>query len=197
MENNQKVLHDFVNLKIASLAYRDESYIRAILAKLRRGVGKHPGNIPDIWDYTLEGLPEKFLSSSEYPTPWMWSVHISLTLFALHQQGKDLKMSLMSKSGGSLGSAVGILAKRRGAETENAVKRRFDAVITSNSAEELAHHLRGLIYLLKSVDLPLDYPRLAEDLYKFQFPERRDGVRLKWGQDYYYDKGKDDKNDQE
>ena len=48
-----------------------------------------------------------------------------------------------------------------------------------------AHHLRGLIQLLRAEEIPLDYVHLAENLYDFQNPDSRPGVRLEWGQDFY------------
>jgi CRISPR system Cascade subunit CasB len=83
-----------------------------------------------------------------------------------------------------------------GEASEDAIKRRFDTVITSDSPEELAYHLRGLIQLLRSKSIPLDYPKLAEDLFNFQSPALRDGIRLRWGQDYYFNKGKDEENNE-
>ena len=99
--------------------------------------------------------------------------------------------------GKSLGSAVWILTNKRGAKSEDAIKRRFDTVITSNSATELAYHLRGMIQLLKSESISLDYPRLAEDLFRFQSPVSRDSVRLQWGQDYFFTRGKEEESDEE
>jgi CRISPR system Cascade subunit CasB len=51
--------------------------------------------------------------------------------------------------------------------------------------EELAHYMRGVIQLLRGEDIELDYPKLAGDIYCFQFPELISGVRLRWGQDFY------------
>ena len=197
MEKNQKAVSGFVNGKINSIIGREESYIRAALAKLRRGIGKHPGKVPDIWDYTMDNLSVAFISHDDEPTPTQWATHISLTLFAFHQQGKDIKQDPMSKHGASLGSAVWKLVSESGAESQDAIKRRFDTVVTSNSIEELVHHLRGLISIMKSKSVPLDYPQLADDLLKFQSSEQRDMVRLRWGQDYYFTKGKDEGNDDE
>ena len=70
-------------------------------------------------------------------------------------------------------------------DDENRIKRRFDKVATADSMEEISHHLRGLIQLMKAEDIPLDYPGLAEDLFRFQNPELRDTIRLKWGREYY------------
>ena len=47
------------------------------------------------------------------------------------------------------------------------------------------NHLRGLIQLLRSKEIPLDYVDLAGDLYEFQMPGGAARVRLRWGQDFY------------
>ena len=186
MENPSKVLINFVGGKIGYLLNsRDDAYVRASLAKLRRGIGKKPGSLPGIWEFLFESLPEEFLSRTGEPTHAEWAAHMAITLFALHQQGKNPHENPMSISNEPLGSAVRLLRMKRGDSAEQAIKRRFDAVVTSDSPEELAHHLRGLIQLLRSEGIPLDYPRLAGDLFQFQKPELRDGVRLRWGQDYY------------
>jgi CRISPR system Cascade subunit CasB len=186
MGNSSKALANFVSSKIGYLLNsRDESSVRASLAKLRRGIGKKPGSLPDIWNLTLEGLPENFLSKTDEPTRAEWAAHMAMTLFALHQQGKNPRDNPMSTPNELLGSAVRLLISRRGESAEQAIKRRFDAVVTSSSATELAHHLRGLIQLLRSESIPLSYPQLAWDLFQFQEPELRDDVRLRWGRDYY------------
>ena len=193
-----EMLSSFVGNEIGRILPRDsnESYVRAYLAKLRRGVGKKPGSLPDIWEFTLKNLPEEFISRTGDPTRVEWAAHMAITLFALHQQGKSLPDNPMSVFGKPLGSAVHVLKMKSGEAAEQAIKRRFDAVVTSDSPEELAHHLRGLIQLLRSKDIPLDYPRLAVDLYRFQSPEYRDGVRLQWGRDYCKIR-KDEENDEQ
>ena len=198
MEEQQTTIREFINGKIQMLINRrDPSYTRATLAKLRRGVGKHPGSLPDVWDFTLDGMPQNFMSRNGETTPEQWAAYLTLTMFALHQQGKDINVNPMSVYGNSLGDAVRVLRMKRGEEATDAVKRRFDIVVTSNSAEELAYHIRSLISMLKSESIPLDYPRLADDILKFQSISKRDGVRLRWGQDYYMSTRKDDvKNDE-
>jgi CRISPR system Cascade subunit CasB len=178
------------------LKSENESFVRASLAKLRRGIGKPPGSLSNIWEFTLQSLPEEFMSTRDEPTYAQWASYTAITLFALHQQGKDPNSAPMSVSNWPLGSAVSKLAYARGEGSEDAIKKRFDAVVTADSVEELAHHLRGIIQLLKSEGIPLDYPDLAEDIYKFQFPDMRDGIRLKWGQDYFRIR-KGDKNDEQ
>ena len=185
MASQAKEASGFVKSKIDGLAgNKNESAVRATFAKLRRGIGKAPGSLPDLWDVTLSDLPEALLSLGEEPTYGEWAVHTALTLYALHQQGKDVKKQCMNKEGDSLGTAVRRLLEHD-KSNEDAVRRRFHAAAVSDSFERFSWQLRGLIQLLRDKDIPLDYPALTDDLYWFQFPDRRDGIRLKWGQDFY------------
>lgn len=197
MEIKPEALRAFVGGKINYLVHsRDESNVRASLAKLRRGVGKRPGSLPDIWELTLGGLPSDSLSEVDEPTMAEWASHMAMTLFALHQQGKDPRDNLMSVSGKPLGGAVRTLISTRGEASEGALKRRFDAAVTADSPAELAHHLRGLVQLMRSEGIPLDYPQLAVDLWEFQSLESRDRVRLRWGRKYFAIRKDEKNNDQ-
>ena len=183
MTNEAKQAATYVRRKIAWLSESsNESSTSAALAKLRRGIGKSPGAMPEIWEFTLDNLPEEILSRDGIPTKGEWAIYTALTLYALHQQGKDPGYEKMSRDGMTFGSAVRTLVKSD--DDESRVKRRFDAAATSSSVEEFSHHLRGLVQLLKSESIPLDYPQFAEELYWIQIPEARDRIRLKWGQDY-------------
>ncbi|HWQ76215.1 MAG TPA: type I-E CRISPR-associated protein Cse2/CasB, partial [Syntrophomonas sp.] len=169
----------------------ESPWSRAMLAKLRRGIGKQPGELPELFEILLGGMPEEMYGKGDKPSYAEWAIYTALTLFALHQQGKgkDRPMSVAGNpeenvAGNSLGAAVGYLV-RRDKEREPAIKRRFDAVATANEFTELAHHARGLIQLLRAEDIPLDYPRFAEDLYWYQFDDVRNRIRLRWGKDYY------------
>lgn len=166
---------------------------RAMLAKLRRGIGKHPGELPELFEVILGDMPDELYGKSDEPSYAVWAIYTALTLFAAHQQGKDRPMSVGANTetnarGNSLGAAVGFLVKQD-RKREIAFKRRFDAAITANEFTEFAHHARGLIQLLKAENITLDYPGFAEDLYWFQFDEIRNKVRLRWGQDYYHIRG--------
>lgn len=184
MHDEAKQIKAFIKYQIIRLSEsKNDAAVRGILAKLRRGIGKYPGSIPELWSITLDGLPENLSRKSDEPTFGEWAAHTALTLYALHQQGKDLKQNCMSKEGEFLGTSLRKLVIDE--SDEKRVKRRFDAAATSDSLEEFSHHLRGLIQLLKAEDIPLDYPELATELYRFQFSESRDSVRLKWGRDFY------------
>lgn len=159
-----------------------DNVLRAALAELRRGVGKKPGDIPQLWGYFLQDMPEEFFGNKE-PSKAEWAIYTALTLFALHQQGKDPKTDCMYKEGCSFGTAVNRLVHDE--DERERVARRFYAVATASSMEELSHHMRGIIQLLRGEGIPIDYPMLAADLYRYQFNSLVSNVRLKWGQDFY------------
>ena len=47
---------------------------RAELAKLRRGVGRAPGDLPELWGSFLRGMPESFQGRSA-PSAAEWAVY--------------------------------------------------------------------------------------------------------------------------
>ncbi|MGI6169958.1 MAG: type I-E CRISPR-associated protein Cse2/CasB [Christensenellales bacterium] len=169
----------------------EDPWSRATLAKLRRGIGKQPGELPELFEILFSNMPEELYGKGDKPSYAEWAIYTALTLFALHQQGKDHAMSFGEeidgkRTGNSLGAAVGTLVKQKqDKEREPAIKRRFDAMLTANEFTEFAHHARGLIQLLKAEDITLNYPRFAADLYWYQFEEFRNKIRLRWGEDYY------------
>ncbi len=157
---------------------------RAALANLRRGIGRSPGELPELWGSFLQEMPTEFFAQRGSPTAAEWAVYLALTLFALHQQSQDKPMCAQ---GAGIGQAVRRLAAgQREDPQESGAFKRFSALITSDSMEEVSHHLRGLIQLLRSEGLPLDYPQLAFDLFELQFPDSAPRVKLRWGQDYFY-----------
>lgn len=180
---------------------------KALLANLRRGIGRIPGDSPELWGMLLQDLPEEMQSKNGTPTREEWAVYIALTLFAMHQQGYDPETRCMSKEGESLGEAVRKLVPTGDDASMERIRRRFNALATSLDMQEAAYHLRGIIQLLRTAGIPLDYPALAADLYNYQFPEGAQRVRLLWGQSFYHvseqtenvqtaqDAGKEDSNE--
>ena len=183
-----QAIYGFVSRKIAQLD-KDEPGSRAACARLRRAIGKNPGTTPDIWDFTLQGAPLEWDSHDGKPSYAEWAVHTALTLYALHRQGKDRSMNADKIS---FGAAISKLVQND-QNREEAVRRRFNAVATAVDFTELAHHARGLVQLIKSEDVSMDYPQFAKDLFLFQLPGGADRVRLNWGRDFYRYGGQEDK----
>ena len=116
-----------------------ESSFRSTLAHLRQGIGRVPGDMPQLWGFFLSEMPEKWMGNSE-PSKAEWAIYLALTLFALHQQGQDPNTAWMSQPGASLGKAVARLIESP--EDEKRISRRFFALATASSMEELAQHIR-------------------------------------------------------
>lgn len=173
----------------------DPAMQKAALATLRRGVGHAPGELPQLWGEYLLDMPEEMYGINGQASREEWAIYIALTLFALHQQGHDPSVEPMYREGQSIGYAVGCLATN---EVElNRILRRLNAAATANTTAALAHYLRGLIQLLRSESIPLDYVSLAGDIFQFQNPDSVGRIRLAWGQDFYrsYYKNKKQEDD--
>lgn len=187
-------LHDLGELIQTRVTDLQQRYLRdhnasaaAQLAQLRQGVGRPPGSVPAIWDLTLADIPRQGRGDS--PSASESAAHVALTLYAVHQQSQRLGMH---KPGISLGAAVRdlVLARARANGTldpdrERAVRRRFDALLTSAGFDEAVQHLRGLVSQFRAEEVRLDYGRLAEDLERLGTSRGFDAVRRAWGRDYH------------
>jgi len=175
---------EFVTRRIARiqegyLRRPQSSWSRASLAQLRRGVGREVGAVPEILELTVN--PDAPRPWSDAPTPDEIAIHTALTLYAVHQQSQSTPMHTPRVA---FGSALGAIRYADGLENSGVV-RRFQAMGTASSLEELVHHARSLITMLRSANRGFDYGQFAEDLVMFQKPGRADRVRLKWGRDFY------------
>ena len=80
------------------------------------------------------------------------------------------------------------------------IQRRFNVLATSADIQELAHHLRGMVQLLRSEGISLDYPDLAKDLYLYQNEDYRSQCSIKMGTGFLigekqHETGKEDSNE--
>jgi CRISPR system Cascade subunit CasB len=170
---------------------RGSSLARADLARLRRGVGKPPGDMPEIWGLTIAAVPDAIrwgpgerrhdARGQEKPSRTEQAAHAALTLFALHQQSMTGPAHV---PGVPFGAVVRNLAKQSDRSTD-AVTRRFMAVSTAQSMDEVLIHVRGLITQLRSAQRGFDYARFADDLVDLLTPGREVSARLAWGRDFY------------
>lgn len=177
------LLAEFVRARVNVLqrAYLNrESHALASLARLRRAITSSAGSRPEVWQETLGEFPESLVGRGEAPSEFESAAHQAITLFALHQQSGTQGAH---RKGGTIGRAARQLA--RGASSESAVFRRFQALATASSEDELLHHLRGFITQLRSASISLDYGQLSVDLRRLRHPRLADRVRLRWGRDYH------------
>jgi CRISPR system Cascade subunit CasB len=185
--SKKRELENYVRKKIERLLkIGNTPFGKAELANLRRGLGKKPGDLPELWGSFLLDMPEAFIGKGDEPSREEWSCYLALTLFAMHQQSRDLEKSPMHVEGVTLGRAMKMLSTSEDDEnSDKRVLKRLNALSSSKDIKELAHHLRMIISLLKSNKIPLDYALLAGDIYYLQIEPYAATVRLKWGRDFY------------
>ncbi len=196
MSDRKAMVRQYVRGRLAQWQReKNEHLVRADMAHLRRGIGKRPGDLPELWGLLFSGFPEELMSRDGEPTRAEWAVSGALTLYALHRQGMD--------NAHADGRRLGLAVREIAGDSEDALKavqRRFNAFATARSMPECMQHLRGLVQLMKSHEVSLDYAELAADLYEFQTSDGAARVRLRWGQDFYRGllratEGKDDDNE--
>lgn len=206
--SKREQVHEYAEKKLnylENIATKDEtkSESKRIMANLRRGIGKQIGEVPELWKIVFYKIEDE-LAGKDKISYAEWAIYTTLTLYALHQQGKDIEGNNMNQKYMSLGDAVSdadtqnlskisISLGRAAAhlvESEDDIDRilkRLNLVVTAVSPEDLAYHLRGIIQLLKQKDIPLDYANLAADLYQFHYEESAEFVKCKWGRDFWYE----------
>jgi CRISPR system Cascade subunit CasB len=155
----------------------------ATLARLRRGLGKPAGSIPEIWQITMsdEFVPA---GSGDAPTPAETAAHVAMTLYAVHQQSAKDRMH---RRGYGLGRSARLLSRHvKGPDGEtDPVRRRFQSLATADSLDELVHHARGLVQQFRPAAIPMDYGLFADQLVIWQTSAGASRIRLQWGRDFY------------
>lgn len=150
----------------------------AAFSAVRRGAGRTPGSVPEMWEYHLhlDGDERDKSTNAE---------HHALVLFGFHQQSQSIKVH---RKGSRLGAAVFELRERFSAE---AVDTRFFRAVTAVDLDELGNHLRGLVTQLRSLPVTptIDYTQLVVDLARWQDPAQVDRIRRKWGAEYHRARG--------
>lgn len=165
---------------------------KAILAKLRNSIGKNPSEMLDVWKIVFQNVPDNFLSDYGLPTREERAILTSLQLYALHQQGKSENVCSFEDIYYDVGKSLNTLKNIDNAE---AIDRRFNAMITSATFEELVEHLKHLIKLLKAkTNSQVNYAKLASDLFWFQIGSK-EKVKFSWAQSYYSNKSYSEKGD--
>ena len=161
------------------------SSAKAHLASLRQSVNKDVHRATGVFPILFSNIPNEYLGKTDKLTDGERSIILALQLFALHQQGREQSVNAKGDAEGKDSSDLGSsLYTLRDADSQ-AVDRRFNAMITATSFDELANHLRHLIKLLKSkTDTKVNYAQLAQDLFWFQ-KGYESKIRLKWSRSYY------------
>lgn len=177
---------------------RNESSIKARLANIRNSINKDSSVNMDALAFVFQNIPEEFLGYNKNLNDYEKAILTAVQMYALHQQAKTDSVFKIEYDEGekrqNLGDALKTVRDKE--DDTKAIDRRFNAMITSSNFEELSHHLRQMIKLLKSKsDAQVDYASLADDLYWF-LKNQREGFKINWSRSYYKSNKKegDDKN---
>ncbi|MEU8124934.1 type I-E CRISPR-associated protein Cse2/CasB [Spirillospora sp. NPDC049024] len=186
-----RVVGEFVT-ELQAGYLRDTSASVSRLAQLRRGAGKLPQDVPELWGLTgAERLYQDQSLSELQATRAENASFLAVTLYALHQQSRTTQK--MNVPGVDLGAAVRRLMPP--GEIDEPIRRRFVRVGTADSLDVLAYRLREIVSLLRRESIPLDYALLAKQLYHAHTPEGLTRVRQQWGRSFHSYRPVRDKGD--
>lgn len=149
--------------------YKQED--RASLAALRRGLGNSPGETMEMHPYVApftQGLRRK--QEDAY--------YLIAALFGLHP-GENWTSS-ESRLRTNLGASLRWFANESNSDSS---ERRFVALLNAH-ADDLSEHLRQMISLLKSKDIPVDWRQLLRDVINWDDDDRfvqRNWSKAFWG----------------
>ncbi len=145
----------FVNYLVRLAHTRDsDPAARATLAMLRRGLGKEPGEAPEMYRY----VQPRLAAVAEWDEGRYYLV---ASLFAAHQVNwpeTDTPDPRRLNIGASFRQFIN--AKP---ESSDSTQRRFEALLECDR-EELPIHLRHAVSLLKSDEVPIHWEQLLWDI---------------------------------
>lgn len=139
---------------------------RGALASLRHGLGRSPGETPEMFPLIVPRLPENPSRIQEN------AYYLVATLFALHPK---------STREGNLGSH---LAGSRNSGNDEALERRFVTLLSSHP-DDLPNYLRQAISYLKSKDAPVNWDQLLLDVQAWEYPDSRLIVQKTWARAFW------------
>ncbi|MEV4505867.1 type I-E CRISPR-associated protein Cse2/CasB [Streptomyces klenkii] len=154
----------------------------AQLAALRSGTGREPGAVPAMWPHYRTRMSCELRGKGAL-TRDLIAEHAALSLFGRHQQGRSCRMHV---PGNSPGTAARLLLAKNGSG-EEALERRFGALLTAIDTGELTMHLRGFVTLLSRSEIGLDYDLLCTALQVWDDPKRPNAqsrFRDRWDRDF-------------
>ena len=142
---------------------------RAALARLRRGLGKAPASVYEVYPIVQPWLPV------DLPRWDQEAAYLIASLFAAHPY---------TGGRGSLGRAFTELAQARKARRRDSdsLEKRFVALLNSHR-DDLPEHLRHAVSLLAAEPVALDWRQLLDDVRHWSHPDRF--VQRRWARDYW------------
>jgi CRISPR system Cascade subunit CasB len=143
---------------------------RGSLAALRRGLGKRPGESPEMYPHVMRFEPKPWEEESYF---------LVASLFALWHQG-----SLSGAIGSTRGSIGESFRRVQDQSDSESIERRFVALLNAHR-EDLPEHLRHAVSLMRSAKHPvsINWDRLLGDLRNWD--DERRNVQRRWARDFW------------
>jgi CRISPR system Cascade subunit CasB len=160
---------------VAFLRAAEARQDRAVLAALRRGLGKRPGEAAEMFPYVVPYLPDHVATSRR---DWVETCHyLVASLFALHPT--DWQGQAAGRFDRNLGASVRLLKLASGSDGP---ERRFIALLNADR-EDLPEHLRSLMGLFKAHGVGVDWEQLLADLPSWDAADR--SVQRRWARAFW------------
>lgn len=153
---------------------------RAALAALRRGLGRTPGSVPEMFRYVT---PSFRASTSRRQEDNMFIVASLFGLYPRHSASTRSPLQALQVLKGERDSAGNRVLNP---ERESSIDKRVMALLNAG-IDELPTHLRHIIHLLNSSERQpaINYEKLLRDLGSWDAPDR--WVQRNWARDWWAD----------
>lgn len=128
----------------------DTPATKATLSNLRSSISKPYSQTIEIFSILYKYLPDSFISEYGDLSYQEKAIITTLQIFSIHQQGNSQSVFLEADDENkykNIGYALKVL---RTDENAKSTDRRFNAMISTDTFEDLTFHLRQLVSLLKS-----------------------------------------------
>ena len=137
---------------------------RAALAALRRGLGRPPGTVAEMYPYVVPWLSDD--------TPWKErAYYLIASLFAYHP------------APGGVGNMGHHFAQARDPQGENtAIERRFTVLLAAHP-DDLDVYLRQAVGFLRSKEVPVNWHQLLQDVLDWKCSDRY--VQRRWASAFW------------
>jgi|SaaInl7_135m_RNA_FD_contig_21_1313723_length_1049_multi_7_in_0_out_0_2 CRISPR system Cascade subunit CasB len=146
---------------------------RGARAELRRSLAFDPGQHVLAFQYVERFAPDDGWRRNAY--------YLTAGLYALHPEHAE---------GRNFGRSVADLQQRK---ASSSTETRFLALLDADS-DQLAYRLRQMVSLVKSESISVDWRQLLDDLFWWNYPERR--VQRRWARGFYSTQPDEDDQDE-
>lgn len=176
--------------RIIKQIWSDENPNKAVLAALRNSTNILNKKATIVWPLMLAAMNEKELSKNGKQTVAETAIYSALHCYAIYQQSDDNRLVYGSSEKSGKDFFVALSNLRRDADMRQALDRRVQTILGNSNTVSVINTIYHLTEILKANNnnnrLLIDFARLSQDLYYFQFGNTSARmVCLKWGQQYY------------